>query len=255
MTNFYTLTRTELAEAAKEYKFIWLTLFFVILGVTQPLVNHYMDVILENVGGADGITIDPNRPVPSAGEVLLSTISGQFNQIGLIILIISFMGLIASDRNSGMQDFILTRPVSISSYLLSKLTAHWLISMFAIVIGAIVSYGYTIFLFGTFSFFDFLFFLLVYSLWILYVVSLSILISTFIKGPILIAVTTIAVSIFFILIKSFNQLVFQLSPGGILNVAESYLLPGREVHYFSILSCGLFIAFNIWLAKINLNKR
>ena len=66
MTNFYTLTRTDLAEAAKEYKFIWLTLFFVILGVTQPLVHNYMDVILENVGGADGITIDPNRPVPSS---------------------------------------------------------------------------------------------------------------------------------------------------------------------------------------------
>ncbi len=255
MTNFYTLTRTELAEAAKEYKFIWLTLFFVILGVTQPLVHNYMDVILENVGGADGITIDPNRPVPSSGEVLLSTISGQFNQIGLIILIISFMGLIASDRNSGMQDFILTRPVSLQSYLMSKLAGHWLISMFAIAIGAVVSYGYTIFLFGSFSFSDFSLFLLMYSLWILYVISLAILISTFIKGPILIAVATIAASIFFILIKGFNQLAFQLSPGGVLNVAENYLLPGREVNHFSILSCGMFIVFNLWLAKINLNKQ
>lgn len=255
MTHFYTLTQTELAEAAKEYKFIWLTLFFVILGVTQPLINNYMDVILENVGGADGITIDPNRPVPSSGEVLLSTISGQFNQIGLIILIISFMGLIASDRNSGMQDFILTRPVAIPSYLLSKLAGHWLISMFAIAIGAAVSYGYTIFLFGSFSFSDFLLFLLMYSLWILYVISLAILISTFIKGPILIAVTTIAVSVFLILIKSFNHLVFQLSPGGVLNVAENQLLPGGEVNHFSILSCGVFIVFNIWLAKINLNKQ
>ncbi|MDN5709825.1 MAG: ABC transporter permease [Planococcus sp. (in: firmicutes)] len=255
MTNFYTLTRTELAEAAKEYKFIWLTLFFVILGVTQPLVNNYMAVILENVGGADGITIDPNRPVPSSGEVLLSTISGQFNQIGLIILIISFMGLIAADRNSGMQDFILTRPVSIPSYLLSKLAGHWLISMFAISIGAAISYGYTIFLFGSFPFPDFLLFLLMYSLWILYVVSLAILISTFIKGPILIAVTTIAVSIFLILIKSFNHLVFQLSPGGVLNVAENQLLAGREVNHFSLLSCGLFIVFNLWLATRNITQQ
>ncbi|MEZ0481495.1 ABC transporter permease [Planococcus sp. SSTMD024] len=255
MTNFYTLTRTELAEAAKEYKFIWLTLFFIILGVTQPLVNNYMDVILENMGAADGITIDPNRPVPSSGEVLLSTISGQFNQIGLIILIISFMGLIAADRNSGMQDFILTRPVSISSYLLSKLTAHWLISMFAIAMGAVVSYGYTIFLFGPFSFSDFLLFLLMYSLWILYVISLAILISVFIKGPILIAVTTIAVSIFFILIKGFNHLVFQLSPGGVLNVAENQLLLAREVNHFSILSCVLFIVFNMYLTKKNIYRQ
>ncbi len=254
MTNFYTLTRTELLEAAKEFKFIWLTLFFVILGVTQPLINKYMNVILENVGGADGITIDPNRPVPSSGEVLLSTISGQFNQIGLIILIISFMGLIAADRNNGMQDFILTRPVSLSSYLLSKLTGHWLISMFAIAIGAIVSYGYTIFLFGSFSFSSFLLFLLLYSLWILYVVSLAILISTFIKGPILIAVTTIAISIFFILIKGFNNILFQLSPGGILNLAENQLLPVGELNYFSIASCILFILLNLAWANANLRK-
>ena len=254
MTNFYTLTRTELVEAAKEFKFIWLTLFFVILGLTQPLITKYMDVILENVGGADGITIDPNRPVPSSAEVLLSTISGQFNQIGLIILIISFMGLIAADRNSGMQDFILTRPVSLRSYLLSKLAGHWAVSMFSISIGAAVSYGYTIFLFGSFSFSSFGLFLLLYSLWILFVVSLTILISTFVKSPILIAVTTIAVSIFFILIKGFNHFLFQLSPGGILNLAENQLLSVRDLNYFSIATCLAFILLNLAWASRNLKK-
>lgn len=254
MTNFLTLTRTELAEAAKEFKFVWLTLVFVILGLTQPLITKYMDVILENVGGADGITIDPNRPVPSSAEVLLTTISGQFNQIGLIVLIIGFMGLIASDRNSGMQDFILTRPVSLSSYLLSKLMGHWVISMFSISIGAAVSYVYTVFLFGSFSFANFFLFLLLYSLWILFVVSLAILISTFVKSPILIAVTTIAASIFFILIKGFHHLLFQLSPGGILNLAENQLIAVNDSNYFSIVTCLAFILLNLSWANRNLKN-
>lgn len=254
MTNFTTLMRTELLEASKEFKFIWLTLLFVILGVTQPLINKYMDVILENLGGAEGITIDPNRAVPNAAEVLLSTVSGQFNQIGLIILIISFMGLIASDRNSGMQDFILTRPVSLRSYLLSKLASHWLISMFCISIGATVSYGYTVFLFGSYSLTNFLLFLIFYSLWILYVVSLTILISTYLKSPILIAITTILVSIFFIVISGFNHLIIQLSPGGILYLAQSRLLSIQDLNYFSILTCLVFIVCNMLLANLNIKK-
>ncbi|ANU17849.1 hypothetical protein BBI11_12755 [Planococcus maritimus] len=254
MTKFYTLARTELVEAMKEFKFIWLTLFFVILGITQPLINKYMEVILKNVGGTDGITIDPNRPVPSSAEVLLSTISGQFNQIGLIILIISFMGLIAADRNSGMQDFILTRPVSLQSYLLSKLASHWMISMFSISIGAVVSYLYTVLLFGTFSFSSFLFFLILYSFWILYVVSLAILISTFVKSPILITVATILVSMACILLKGFNHLVFQLSPGGILNLAEQQLLSIQDLNYFSIGTCFFFISCNISLAYLKIKN-
>lgn len=254
MTNFNTIMRTELVEALRDFKFIWLTLFFVILGITQPLINKYMDIILENVGGADGITIDPNRPVPSSAEVLLSTVSGQFNQIGLIILIISFMGLIAADRNSGMQDFILTRPVSLQSYLLSKMASHWLISMFSISIGAAVSYTYTVILFGSFSFSGFLLFLFLYSLWILYVVSLTILISTFVKSPILIAVTTILLSMTFIIVKGFNHILFQLSPGSILNLAEKQLLSIQDLNYFSILTCLFFILFNIYLAHLKIKK-
>ncbi|WP_142829714.1 ABC transporter permease [Planococcus soli] len=254
MTNFNTLMRTEIVEALKEFKFIWLTLFFVILGVTQPLINKYMDIILENVGGADGITIDPNRPTPSSAEVLLSTVSGQFNQIGLIILTISFMGLIAGDRNSGMQDFILTRPVSLASYLLSKLASHWLISMFSISIGAAVSYTYTMMLFGSFSFSNFLLFLILYSFWILYVVSLTILISTFVKSPILIAVTTILISMILIIAKGFNHILFQLSPGSILTLAENQLQSMQDLNYFAILTCLFFILFNIYLANLKMKK-
>lgn len=254
MTNFHTLLRTELAEAWKDYKFIWLTLFFVMLGVTQPLINAYMDIILEHAGGTEGIIIDPNRPIPSSTEVLMSTVSGQFNQIGLIILIISLMGLIATDRNNGVQDFILTRPVSPHSYLLSKLASHWLISMFSISIGALVSYYYTIFLFGSFSFPSYLLFLILYGVWILYVVSLTIVISTFVKSPILIAVTTISIAILLILIKGFTHPLTQLLPSGILTLAENHLLTSQDLNYFSMLTCLFFIFFNIFLANLNLRK-
>jgi len=130
MRTFYTLTLTEWLEAWKEWKIVWLPLFFIALGVTQPLLLMYMDVLLEHVGNADGIIVDPNRPAPQSLDVFSATIHGQFNQLGLIVLIMSFMGLLASDRQTGMQDFILTRPVSRNVYLLSKWFSHGMISLF-----------------------------------------------------------------------------------------------------------------------------
>lgn len=164
------------------------------------------------------------------------------------------MGLIAVDRNSGMQDFILTRPVSLTTYLLSKLASHWLISMFSISIGAAVSYTYTMMLFGSFSFSNFLLFLILYSLWILYVLSLTILISTFVKSPILIAVTTILISMILIIAKGFNHILFQLSPGSILTLAENQLQSMQDLNYFGILTCLFFIVLNIYWANLKMRK-
>ncbi|KOP31423.1 membrane protein [Exiguobacterium sp. BMC-KP] len=249
MNNYYILFRTELIEAIKDFKIIWLSIVFIILGMTQPLLNKYMDVILKNVGGADGITLDPNRPIPSSSEIFISTISGQFNQIGLIILIISFMGMIATDRNNGMQDFILTRPVTVPSYILSKMTSHWLISMFCIMVGALTSYYYTIYFFGALSFLGFLGFLLYYSIWILFVISLTILLSSFIKNPIIVAVFTIILSIVCVLLKGLNHSIFLLSPGSVLNLAESQLMTVSNANHLSILSCLLFISINLVISN------
>ena len=57
-----------------------------------------MEVIIKNFGGVDGIIMDPNAPKPQANEVLLATFTGQFNQMGLIVLVISFMGMIADEK-------------------------------------------------------------------------------------------------------------------------------------------------------------
>ena len=125
--------------------------------------------------------MDPNAPKPQANEVLLATFTGQFNQMGLIVLVISFMGMIADEKKSGVLGFIFTRPVSSIQYIISKLFGNWIISMICILIGAGVSYCYTIYLLIIIHLLIF-YFLLFYSLWILFIVSVTILLSTFIKA-------------------------------------------------------------------------
>ncbi|MCY1691477.1 ABC transporter permease subunit [Exiguobacterium sp. SL14] len=217
MRTFYTLTMTEWLEAWKEWKIVWLPLFFIALGVTQPLLLMYMDVLLEHVGNADGIVVDPNRPPPQSLDVFSATIHGQFNQLGLIVLIMSFMGSLASDRQTGMQDFILTRPVSRNVYLLSKWFSHGMISLFGILIGALTSYCLTVYWFGSLSPILALRIISDFSVWTLFVVSLTLLISTYFQRAVPIGIFSLVVSLLLVAVPSLMPDILFFTPGALLS--------------------------------------
>lgn len=93
---------------------------FILLGMTQPIVTHYLPSILGTLGSGKGITIDPIMAAQKGGEVLAGTLGSQFDQLGLIILAVSMMGMIQSEKANGMLAFILTRPVTVRTYLAGK---------------------------------------------------------------------------------------------------------------------------------------
>lgn len=253
MRNVLILGKVELLEAIRNIKFFWLAVFFTILGVTQPLIDKYMEVIIKSLGGVDGIMMDPNAPEPQSNEVLLATFSGQFNQIGLIILVISFMGMIVVEKNSGVQGFIFTRPVSNIEYIISKSIGNWLISMVCISVGAIVSYFYTIYLFDHYPFTNLLLFLLFYSLWILFVVSIAVLLSTFIKSSIFIGVMTIILAMIVMLLGSINENLALFLPSGALTLAESQLQDTHSNLLFMIAPI-VYIVISLYVAKVIIKK-
>lgn len=254
MKNILILGKVELLEAVRSVKVLWLAVFFSMLGVTQPLIEKYMKTIIENFGGIEGITIDPNTPVPQSNEVLLATFAGQFNQIGLIVLIISFMGMISADKNSGVQDFIFTKPVSQTEYIISKLFGNWIVSMVCIFAGTMVAYVYTIYLFGYYSVLHFLIFLLFYSVWILFVVSTVVLFSSFIKNSIFVGISTIVVAILFIVLGNINEMISLFLPSGALTLAENQLLQDSHSNLLWLVAPILFIVINLYMSKILIKK-
>lgn len=119
----------------KEYKILWLPIVFMLLGLTQPIMMYYLPMILKSLGGVEGIMIDPTMAKPEGQEVLASTLNSQFDQLGIIIIIVAAMSVIQAEKANGMLAFILTRPVSISSYLGSKIATHYLLAVFSLAIG------------------------------------------------------------------------------------------------------------------------
>ncbi|MGE7763026.1 ABC transporter permease [Peribacillus sp. NPDC097895] len=191
MKKFIVLLKKEYVQMVRDIKVIWLPVVFVFLGITQPIVTHYLPSILKALGGGQGITIDQSMTSQRGGEVLASTLGSQFDQLGLMILVISMMGIIQTDKANGMLAFILTRPVTVISYIAGKIVSHYLIAAFSVAIGYFASYLYANYLFTNVPFSHMISALLLYLVWILFIVTFTTMISTIFNSQGVIALISI----------------------------------------------------------------
>ncbi|WP_028401521.1 ABC transporter permease [Ectobacillus panaciterrae] len=191
MNNFIVLIKKEFVQMVRDFKVIWLPIVFIFLGVTQPVVMHYLPSILEALGGGQGITIDQSMTDQKGGEVLASTLGSQFDQLGIIIIVISIMGIVQTDKANGMLAFILTRPVAVLSYIGGKISSNYLFTGFSVTIGYFASYLYVNYLFTDVPFSDMINALLFYLVWVLFMVSFTTMISTIFNSQGLIALISI----------------------------------------------------------------
>jgi ABC-2 type transport system permease protein len=191
MNNFIVLIKKEFVQMVREFKVIWLPIVFIFLGITQPIVTHFLPAILGAVGGGQGITIDPSMTAQKGGEVLASTLGSQFDQLGLMILAISMMGIIQTDKANGMLAFILTRPVTVLSYIAGKIASNYWIAAFSAAIGYFASYLYVNYLFTDVPFSHMILALLFYLVWVLFIVSFTTMISTIFNSQGIIALISI----------------------------------------------------------------
>ncbi|AZU60675.1 ABC transporter permease subunit [Neobacillus mesonae] len=256
MSTFIVLAKKEVAQMVREYKIIWLPLVFIFLGITQPVVTYYLPDILKAVGGGQGITIDPSMAAQNGGEVLASTLGSQFDQLGIMIIIVSIMGIIQSDKANGMLAFILTRPVKVSSYIYGKIISNYLFVTFCVTIGYLVSYLYVYLLFTSIHFIDFLAALLFYLLWVLFIVSFTTMISTIFNSQGIIALISIVFLLVCRVIVGLSSVIDKINPASMSKYAMDILVLGTvnpDVIWALIstilLSALTIMAANKWISK------
>ncbi|MED4205707.1 ABC transporter permease subunit [Neobacillus mesonae] len=256
MSTFIVLAKKEVAQMIREFKIIWLPLVFIFLGITQPVVTYYLPDILKAVGGGQGITIDPSMAAQNGGEVLASTLGSQFDQLGVMIIIVSIMGIIQSDKANGMLAFILTRPVKVSSYIYGKIISNYLFVTFSVTIGYLVSYLYVYLLFTSIHFIDFLAALLFYLLWVLFIVSFTTMISTIFNSQGIIALISIVFLLVCRVIVGLSPVIDKINPASMSKYGMDILVLGTvntDVIWGGIstilLSALTIMAANKWISK------
>lgn len=191
MSQFTILLQKEWRENLRNYKVFWIPAIFVLFGALEPVTNYFLPQILDSVGNLpDGAVI--NIPQPAPAQILVAVL-GQYQLVGLLVLVLAYMGSIAGERKSGTATLLYVRPLSFVSYFLSKWLMAALIALISVWLGLLTAYYYTVLLFGAVKVVEFLQFGATYSLWILLVVSIVLAASAVMPSPGLAATISLAV--------------------------------------------------------------
>lgn len=193
MNQFNTLLVKEWRESWRSFKFIWIPLVFALLGVSDPLLNYFMEDILNAVGNMPegfAMLMPELQPID-----ILAASTGQFQSIGLIVLIASYTGTFSKERQNGTATLLYVRPISFTAMFFSK----WIVASSVAIISATAGYAgsvyYTALLYGKVDPTRFMAMLGTYCIWLLFVMAVTVAMSAAFKTPIATTITIILILI------------------------------------------------------------
>ncbi|MEZ7173004.1 ABC transporter permease [Sporosarcina sp. OR05] len=249
MRNLGVLLQKEWRENVRNYKLFWIPVVFIIFGIIEPVTNHFLPQIMKSIGNMpEGMEfVWPEL----RGEDIFVSLMGQYQMIGMLILILAFMGSIASERKNGTATLLYVRPMDFGSYFLSKwivVNAIMLGSMWA---GFLAAWYYIDILFNPVDVGEVMQFAGTYSLWVVFAVTVVLALSAWLStGGV--AGVSILVLIVLPVIDSFVGMYWTISPLKLATYA-SYAFQDALVETSAVwLSIGLTVVLIIGLLLIGI---
>lgn len=225
MRQWFILYKKEITEMVRNYKIIWIPIVFILIGIMQPISYYYMPEILDSMGNLPAGTV-LEMPIPTAAETLLSVLS-NYGMLGVLILVLSAMGIVSSERQSGVVTMVMMKPVSHASYILSKWAGLVTITFMSFVIGYLASWYYTDLLIGSVAVERIIQSICIYSIWLLFIVTLTLLFSTIMRGYGSTAFLSILAIISLSLTTSFFSEYMKWSPAKLTDYTGQLLMGGE----------------------------
>lgn len=257
MNQFTALFIKEMREASRSFKLLWMPLVFVSLGISDPLANYYMDDIMASVGNLpDGFEII--LPDFTAADILLAS-TGQFQMIGLAVVVGIFASMISRERQNGTAAFLYVRPLNFTAYFLSKYAAALVVVLLCVVLGYGASIYYTSVLYDRIDFVQASAMIGAYMIWMLFVVAFALCMSALFKSAVAIFISLIVIVIG-VLVDSIIGSFWTFSPFKLSNYAVDFVLLGQANEHFvmtaiiTFVLTVLFVVVGIVMSKVNVKK-
>ena len=124
----------EFREIGKTYKIYVIPIIFLVLGLMSPIIAKITDLVkslAESGRWCDHSKLSP----PTAVDAYLQLFK-NFNQIGILVVLISSIGLVVEEKSRGTAVLILTKPVPRWAFIISK----YLASAVLVVGSTLISY-------------------------------------------------------------------------------------------------------------------
>lgn len=212
---------------SRSYKWLWVPLVFLLLGVMQPIMTYFLPDILKSAGNMPEGTVI-TMPTPSGAEVLAQTLS-QYSTIGLLILVLSLMTIISGERQSGVAAMIFAKPVSFISYVSAKWVSMLSLTTVSFLLGYAGAWYYTVKLIGPVDIESAIWAGLFYLLWLWFTASVTMLISSILNRAAGTAVVTLGIMGLLTLSTSLFPRYFAWSPSGLSRLAAEWLQMGTPI--------------------------
>ncbi|WP_099361837.1 ABC transporter permease [Fredinandcohnia onubensis] len=251
MRQWSVLFKKEWIEMTRNFKILWIPLVFILLGIMQPVTSYYLPEIIKAAGELpEGAVFD--IPVPTPQEVLVQTF-GQYSQIGVLVLVLAFMGIVAAEKNSGVSDIILVKPVSFANYITAKWVSITIMTLGSFLLGILASWYYTGVLIGDLEFGELMKGSLVYGTWLVFLMTVTLLLSSLFKSNIFVAFMSLLVAIGLSALTSLLSKWMTWSPARLSTHASSLLLTGSPDKQFALsLTVSLLLILVLLVSSIYL---
>ncbi|MEH7014359.1 ABC transporter permease [Neobacillus niacini] len=255
MSQWMTLFQKEILEMWRNFKWIWVPITFILLGVSEPLTSYYLPQIIKSFGGLpEGSIID--IPPPTAGAVLASGLS-QYSTLGVLIIVLGTMGVIAGERKSGVAAMILVKPVSYLSYISSKWAGSLLLVWFSLFIGYLSTWYYTGQLFDWIPIGEFFQSFVLFGLWLTVVLTVTIFFSAALLAPGMAGFISLAIALVLSIISGALSHLLEWSPSQLAGYASALLTVGElpDDTLPASLVAILLIVILLWLSVFLFKKK
>lgn len=233
--DFYYLQKTS--------KFIIFPVLLVLLAIMSPLTARYLNEILAATLEGSGIVIELGEPVvfDSYAQYI-----GNLYELYLYVIIFVAIGMFINDKTKGLLPLILSKPISRTKYIFSKfisLSALILVSLF---IGYFVFDYYTYFLFEEIDMQGMFYTTLLYFVYIIYVLSISMFSATHTKSYILAVVSTLGIMLLVGALRLWEVGILLYIPGYIMDNMVKVLMEEqvtKDIVYNVLLTLGISSIF------------
>ncbi|WHX98920.1 ABC transporter permease subunit [Neobacillus sp. DY30] len=255
MSQWITLFQKEILEMWRNFKWIWVPITFILLGVTEPLTSYYMPQIIKSVGGLpEGAIFE--MPTPTAGAVLASGLS-KYSTIGVLVIVLGTMGIIAGERKNGVAAMILVKPVSYLFYVTSKWAGSLLLVWISLFIGYISTWYYTGQLFDWVPIVEFFQSFVLYGLWLTVILTVTVFFSAVLLSPGMAGFITLALALVVSIISGALSHLLEWSPSQLTSYAGALLTSGELPNDTlpSSLIALLLIVILLWLSVFFFRKK
>jgi ABC-2 type transport system permease protein len=239
----------------RNFKWIWVPITFILLGVSEPLTSYYLPQIIKSVGGLpEGAIFE--MPKPTAGAVLASGLI-QYSTIGVLVIVLGTMGIIAGERKNGVAAMILVKPVSYLSYVTSKWAGSLLLVWISLFIGYISTWYYTGQLFDWVPIGEFFKSFVLYGLWLTVILTVTVFFSAVLLSPGMAGFISLAIALVVSILTGALSHLLEWSPSQLTSHAGALLTAGElpdDTLPASFISL-LLIVILLWLSVFIFKKK